>query len=68
MCIRDSLYTQWGAEHCPKIMATVDGEYRRIFGWDTAATGEDYRNFLAAFLPALTARLEACLLYTSRCV
>ena len=53
------LYTQWGAEHCPKIMATVDGEYRRIFGWDTAATGEDYRNFLAAFLPALTARLEA---------
>lgn len=53
------LYTQWGAEHCPKIMATVDGEYRRIFGWDTAATGEDYRNFLAAFLPALIARLEA---------
>lgn len=53
------LYTQWGAEHCPKIMATADGEYRRIFGWDTAATGEDYRNFLAAFLPALTARLEA---------
>lgn len=53
------LYTQWGAEHCPKIMATVDGECRRIFGWDTAATGEDYRNFLAAFLPALTARLEA---------
>ena len=53
------LYTQWGAEHCPKIMATADGEYRRIFGWDTAATGEDYRKFLAAFLPALTARLEA---------
>ncbi len=53
------LYTQWGAEHCPKIMATVDGEYRRIFGWDTEATGEDYRAFLAAFLPALTARLAA---------
>ena len=52
------LYTQWGARHCPKVMATVDGEYRRIFGWDTDATGAEYRAFLAAFLPALTAELE----------
>ena len=27
------LFTQWGAGHAPKVMATVDGEYRRIFGW-----------------------------------
>ena len=52
------LYTQWGALHCPKIMATVDGEYRRIFGWDADATGDAYRAFLGAFLPALTAELE----------
>ena len=45
------LYTQWGALHCPKIMATVDGEYRRIFGWDADATGDAYRAFLGAFLP-----------------
>ncbi|MBQ8719372.1 MAG: hypothetical protein IJY66_08905, partial [Clostridia bacterium] len=32
------LFTQWGAAHAPKVMATVDGEYRRIFGWDTDAT------------------------------
>ncbi|MBQ4050064.1 MAG: hypothetical protein IJD13_00400, partial [Oscillospiraceae bacterium] len=25
------LFTQWGVEHAPKIMATVDGEYKRIF-------------------------------------
>lgn len=43
------LYTQWGARHAPKIMATVDGEYKRIFGWDTKANGKEYKNFLTAF-------------------
>lgn len=52
------LYTQWGAEHCPKIMATVDGEYKKLFGWESDAVGEEYRGFLNAFLPALTARME----------
>ncbi len=52
------LFSQWGAENCPKIIATVDGTERKIFGWDTAATGDAYRNFLAAFLPALTAKIE----------
>ena len=46
-------YTQWGAKAAPKVMATVDGEYKRIFGWDTPATGEAYREFLYAFIPAL---------------
>ena len=52
------LYSQWGAEHCPKIMATVVGEYRRIFGWESDAVGPEYAGFLNAFLPALTAHLE----------
>lgn len=47
------LYTQWGALHAPKIMATVDGEYKKIFGWDTEATGEEYRAFLNAYIPAV---------------
>ncbi len=47
------LFTQWGAAACPKIMATVDGEYRRVFGWDTPSLSEEYRGFLAAFLPEL---------------
>ncbi len=52
------LFTQWGARFCPKIMATVDGVYQRIFGWETDAQSEAYRGFLAAYLPALTATLE----------
>ena len=52
------LFTQWGAKHAPKVMATVDGEYKRIFGWDTDAAGEEYKAFLDAFLPSLTAFLD----------
>ncbi len=47
------LFTQWGAYHAPKIMATVDGEYKRIFGWDTDALSTEYQEFLHAFLPEL---------------
>lgn len=52
------LFTQWGAAHAPKIMATVDGEYKRIFGWDTDAHGEEYGIFLNEFLKALLAFLK----------
>ena len=52
------LFTQWGAKHAPKIVArTADGE-RRLFGWETDATGPEYRRFLEAYLPALTAHLK----------
>ncbi|MBQ8200525.1 MAG: DUF4091 domain-containing protein [Clostridia bacterium] len=47
------LYTQWGAQHAPKIMATVNGEYGQLFGWDTPAVCSAYRTFLAAYIPAL---------------
>ncbi len=52
------LYTQWGVECCPKIVVSVDGKEEKLFGWHTAAQGEAYRTFLAAFLPKLTDRLE----------
>ncbi len=45
-------YSQWGATACPKVMATVEGEERRIFGWDTPSDGEEYKNFLSQFIPA----------------
>lgn len=51
-------YTQWGARYAPKIMATVDGEYKRIFGWDTKASSKEYKQFLAAFSVALKDYLE----------
>lgn len=53
------LFTQWGARHAPKIMATENGAYKQVFGWETDASGEEYRSFLDQFLPALTAWIKA---------
>lgn len=53
------LFTQWGAEHTPKIMATVNGKYKRIFGWETTAWGKKYREFLHAYIPALLEFLKS---------
>ena len=47
------LFTQWGAKHAPKIMATVNGEYKKIFGWETDAVSEEYVGFLREFISAL---------------
>lgn len=47
------LYTQWGAHHAPKIIATVDGVEKRIFGWETNAVCTDYRKFLEGYIPAI---------------
>lgn len=56
------LFTQWGAEHAPKIMAYEGAPGAaaqgappvRIFGWDTDSGSDEYREFLDAFLPRLT--------------
>lgn len=53
------LFTQWGAYHAPKVMAMVDGEYRRIFGWETDAASEEYVSFLRTFLVAFIAEMKA---------
>lgn len=47
------LFSQWGLEFAPKVMATVDGEERRIFGWDVKSDDERYLDFLSKFLPAV---------------
>ena len=49
------LYTQWGARHAPKIVAEVDGQETRVFGWETDAVSPEYADFLAAYIPALRA-------------
>ena len=53
------LFTQWGAKAAPKIIATVGGRKKRIFGWDTPADSEKYKAFLAAFLPELCGHLKS---------
>ncbi len=52
------LFTQWGVMAAPKIMATVNGTFQRIFGWDTPAVGGDYEAFLQLYLPELTEKLR----------
>ena len=52
-------FTQWGAQHAPKVMATVDGEYKKIFGWETDATSEEYVTFLRTFITEFLAHMKA---------
>lgn len=51
-------FTQWGASAAPKVMATVDGEYKKIFGWETDASGAEYSGFLREFIPALLSYMK----------
>ena len=52
------LFSQWGAKYAPKIVGERDGHMQQLFGWDTDAAGEAYRQFLHAFLDALLAELD----------
>ncbi len=51
-------FTQWGAKAAPKIMATADGEYKRIFGWDTPSDSVEYVEFLTQFSCAFKAYIS----------
>ena len=51
-------FTQWGAAACPKVIATVDGEEKQIFGWDTPSDGAEYKEFLSALVPQMLAYLK----------
>ena len=43
-------FTQWGAKHAPKIIATDEnGNEKCIFGWDTPTDSEEYDRFLESF-------------------
>lgn len=52
-------FTQWGAKHAPKVMATVNGEYKKIFGWETDATDPEYTYFLRSFIKAFLEHMKA---------
>lgn len=62
------LFTQWGVEHAPKIMATVDGNYERIFGWETDSFSDEYKIFLRTFLKQLIAHMDLSGIEKSRVV
>lgn len=52
------LFTQWGAEHAPKIMAQTENGYERIFGWETNAAGRHYADFIRQFGSAFKVFIE----------
>jgi len=52
------LFTQWGANHAPKVMAWVNGTYQKLFGWETDARSWEYAEFLRAYLTTLTDQLD----------
>ena len=53
------MFTQWGAEHAPNIYARDNGVYKKIFGWDTNASGEEYACFLRSYIPSLTSFMRS---------
>lgn len=52
------LFTQWGANAAPKVMAYTEGKLKKIFGWETDSEGEEYMDFLSFYLPALIKKLD----------
>ncbi len=53
------LFTQWGAEHAPNIVAETPNGTEKTFGWETDASSPKYTGFLNAFLTALCGWLKA---------
>ncbi len=53
------LFTQWGARHAPKIIATDrKGREKKIFGWETRTSSKKYDDFLMQFGAALTKYID----------
>lgn len=53
------LFSQWGATMAPKIVATVRGKTKTIFGWNTDAAGKSYSKFIHQYIDALMPVLDA---------
>lgn len=61
-------FTQWGAKAAPKFMATVDGEYKRIFGWETDSQSKEYAEFLKVFIKELLSYMKKLDNADGRCI
>lgn len=51
-------FHQKPVEYSAKVYATVDGEYKLLFGWDTLALSDEYIRFLREMLTAMIAHLK----------
>ena len=52
------MFTQWGATMAPKVVAGSWKKGKKIFGWHTDASGEDYAEFLSALVPGVIGTFE----------
>ncbi|MBR5309361.1 MAG: DUF4091 domain-containing protein [Clostridia bacterium] len=53
------MFTQWGAYHAPKIVVRENGRSVKKFGWHTDAHGEEYTEFVSAYIPAVIEFLKS---------
>ena len=51
-------YQQHQGKYAAHIYATVDGEYKRLFGWDTLALDEEYKRFLGELVHAFVGYMK----------
>lgn len=52
-------FDQHGAEHSAKVYATVDGEYKQIFTWDTLSDDAEYVRFLREMVSEFIDHMKA---------
>lgn len=51
-------FSQWGADSTPKVVATVDGEKKTIFGWGTDPVSKEYNTFIRAFISGFLSHMK----------
>ena len=52
------VFSQWGADNTPKVVATENGEKKTIFGWGTNPLSAEYNTFIRAFLGGFIAHMK----------
>ncbi len=52
------MFSQWGAEHAPNIVVSVDGKPQDMFGWHTDADSQEYVSFLKQYIRAICEELK----------
>ena len=52
-------YQQYQGKYAAHIYATVDGEYKRLFGWETLALDEEYKCFLRELVGAFVEYMKS---------
>lgn len=52
-------YQQHQGKYAAHIYATVDGEYKRLFGWETLALDEEYKRFLGELVHAFVEYMKS---------